>query len=150
MNFLENSHTKSSIMPKYRNIFLKENVSNFRGLFFCGFVLKLLAYFIYFQYFIFHYMMTDFSQELKRLQKLSCIALSPEEEKKFWTQLTDIIGFLGQLPETKGNADSKKKNDKLSLRTIKGVQEDKNGEKLMKNVKHEVVNNSIVIKSVLS
>ena len=45
----------------------------------------------------------------------------------------------------------KMNNDrKLTLRTIAGVQEDKNGEKLMKNVKHEVVNNSIVIKSVLS
>jgi len=26
--------------------------------------------------------MTDFKQEIQRLQKLSCIALSPEEEKK--------------------------------------------------------------------
>lgn len=39
---------------------------------------------------------------------------------------------------------------KLSLRTIAGVKEDMNGKKIMKNVKHGVVNNSIVIKSVLS
>jgi hypothetical protein len=40
--------------------------------------------------------------------------------------------------------------EKLSLRTIAGVKENKNGEKLMKNVKHPIINNSIVIKSVLS
>ncbi len=37
--------------------------------------------------------------ELKRLQKLSCIALSPEEEKKLSKQLNEIVDFLGQLPE---------------------------------------------------
>jgi Asp-tRNA(Asn)/Glu-tRNA(Gln) amidotransferase C subunit len=94
--------------------------------------------------------MAQFTQELIRLQKLSCIALSPEEEKKFWTQLNDIIWFLGQLPDTKGNIDLKTKANNISLRTIEGVKEDQNGKKLMKNVKHEVVNNSIVIKSVLS
>ena len=94
--------------------------------------------------------MTDFKQEIKRLQKLSCIALSPEEEQKLWAQLTDIIGFLGKLPETKGDATSKAKKDKLTLRTITGVKNDVNSKKILKNVKHEIVNNSIVIKSVLS
>jgi len=94
--------------------------------------------------------MTDFIQEIKRLQKLSCIALSPEEEKKLWKQLPDIIGFLGKLPETKGDATSKTKKDTLTLRTITGVKNDADSKKLMKNVKHPIVNNSIVIKSVLN
>lgn len=96
--------------------------------------------------------MTDFSQQLIHLQKLSCIALSPEEEKKLWTQLNDIIWFLGQLQELKlQNSELRMKDEgKLSLRTIAGIKEDQDGEKLMKNVKHEVINNSIGIKSVLS
>lgn len=38
----------------------------------------------------------------------------------------------------------------MILRTIAGVRTDANGKRIMKNVKHGVVNNSIVIKSVLS
>lgn len=96
--------------------------------------------------------MTDFSHQLKHLQKLSCIALYSEEEKKFWKQLNDIIGFLGQLPETKVNSEKwKVKNDgKLSLRTIAGVRESADSKKILTNVKHPIVNNSIVIKSVLN
>jgi Asp-tRNA(Asn)/Glu-tRNA(Gln) amidotransferase C subunit len=103
--------------------------------------------------------MSDFSQELKYLQNLSCIALSPEEEKKFWSQLKDIIWFLGQLPETEIQTclpvgkDSKlriQNSEKLSLRTIAGVKENIDCKKILNNVKHPIVNNSIVIKSVLS
>ncbi|MFA6255914.1 MAG: hypothetical protein WC606_01900 [Candidatus Absconditabacterales bacterium] len=95
--------------------------------------------------------MADFTQEIKRLQKLSCIALSPEEEKKFGTQLTSIIAFLGQLPETKVKSEKGKVkiDGKLSLRTIAGVTESADSKKILKNVKHPIVNNSIVIKSVL-
>lgn len=96
--------------------------------------------------------MTDFAQQIKHLQKLSCIALSPQEEKKFWSQLNDIIGFLGQLPKTKMNNEWWIMNDdgKLSLRTIKGVKESSDSKKILQNVKHPIVNNSIVIKSVLN
>ncbi|MFA7298745.1 MAG: hypothetical protein WC010_03830 [Candidatus Absconditabacterales bacterium] len=92
--------------------------------------------------------MTDFKQEIQRLQKLSCIALSPEQEQKFGKQLNDIIGFLGKLPDIKGQSGSKK--DKLTLRTLEGVKNDVDSKKILKNVKYEIVNNSIVIKSVLS
>ncbi|MCX6823668.1 MAG: hypothetical protein NT085_00880 [candidate division SR1 bacterium] len=94
--------------------------------------------------------MADFSQELKHLQKLACISLSPEQEKKFGSQLSDIIGFLGQLPETKGDANSKARKDILTLRTISGTKESSENKKILKNVQHPIVNNSIVIKSVLS
>jgi len=101
----------------------------------------------------------DFTTEIKRLQKLSCIVLSPEEEQKLWTQLEGIIAFLGQLPDSKlkidlssneGNWKLKIAEAKLTLRTIAGVKENTESEKILKNVKHGVVNNSIVIKSVLS
>ncbi len=39
---------------------------------------------------------------------------------------------------------------KLTLRTIAGVKQDPDGKKILKNVKHEMANNSIVIKSVLN
>jgi hypothetical protein len=45
---------------------------------------------------------------------------------------------------------SKAKTDKLTLRTIKGVKNNGDSKKILKNVKHEIANNSIVIKSVLS
>jgi Asp-tRNA(Asn)/Glu-tRNA(Gln) amidotransferase C subunit len=94
--------------------------------------------------------MIDFAQEIKRLQKLSCISLSPQEEQKFWIQLTDIIGFLGNLPQTKENLWFQERKDTIGLRTVKGVHEATDTQKLLKNVKHPIINNSIVIKSVLS
>jgi hypothetical protein len=48
------------------------------------FVLKRLVASIYSHYFItIPTSMIDFAQEIKRLQKLSCISLSPQEEQKF-------------------------------------------------------------------
>ena len=101
----------------------------------------------------------DFTTEIKRLQKLSCIALSPEQEKNLWSQLNDIIGFLGQLPETKLKIENwlvheggklKIAEAKLTLRTIAGVKESSDSKKILTNVKHPIINNSIVIKSVLN
>jgi aspartyl/glutamyl-tRNA(Asn/Gln) amidotransferase C subunit len=96
--------------------------------------------------------MTVSESEIRRLQKLSCIALTPEEEKKLWKQLNDIIGFLGQLPETKVKSEEwrVKSEGKLTLRTIAGIKESSDNKKIMENVKHPVINNSIVIKSVLN
>jgi len=94
----------------------------------------------------------DFTTQIQHLQKLSCISLSPEQEKKLWKQLTDIVGFLGKLPNTKIKDEGWRIKDdgKLSLRTIAGVRENTDSKKILQNVKHEIVNNSIVIKSVLS
>jgi len=90
-------------------------------------------------------------EELEHLQKLACIKLSPDEEKKLWSQLENIIWFLGQLSNIKtGKIVKKWKKIENSLRTIQWNKDFANKVKLMKNVKHEVVNNSIVIKSVLN
>ncbi len=116
------------------------------------FTLKILITCIYSKYFIYFLSMNDFNSEIKRLQKLSCIALSAEEEQKLWKQLADIIQFLGELPDTKIKDEELRVKDegKLTLRTIAGVKEDPDGKNILKNVKHEIINNSIVIKSVLS
>ena len=131
------------------------NISIFKILFLSKkkdffFGLNFYLSYIHLSYFILYKKMTDFAKEIKRLQKLSCILLSPEEEKKFWTQLTDIIGFLGKLPETKEIVSTKEMKNKLTLRTIEGVSQCVDSNKIMKNVKHPIVNNSIVIKSVLN
>ncbi|MEI6672106.1 MAG: hypothetical protein WCL02_01800 [bacterium] len=44
--------------------------------------MKNLQVFIYSKYFILSIRMTDFTQEIQRLQKLSCISLTPEQEEK--------------------------------------------------------------------
>ncbi len=116
------------------------------------FWLNYLEDFIYFIYFIFFLTMTDFTQEIAHLQKLCCISLSPQQEQKLWAQLTEIIGFLWKLPETKVKSEKWKveSEGRLALRTIAGVKENSDNKKILKNVRHEIVNNSIVIKSVLS
>jgi Asp-tRNA(Asn)/Glu-tRNA(Gln) amidotransferase C subunit len=88
-------------------------------------------------------------KELHHLQKLACIRLTADEEKKLWKQLENIIQFLGQLDQIKIGKMADKKWE-LTLRTISGVKKFPHPEKLLKNVKHPIVNNSIVIKSVLS
>ena len=92
----------------------------------------------------------DFAKDSKRLQKLSCISLTPEQEQKFWAQLNDIIGFLGQLPQTKDHTPSNDNKKNLTLKTIQGAHQCVDTQKILKNVQHEIVNNSIVIKSVLN
>ncbi|MFA7717817.1 MAG: hypothetical protein WC875_03825 [Candidatus Absconditabacterales bacterium] len=89
------------------------------------------------------------SKQLHRLQKLACIKLTADEEKKLGKQLENIIQFLGQLDQIKISKIIDKEPE-LMLRTISGVKEFPHPEKILKNVKHPVVNNSIVIKSVLS
>lgn len=93
--------------------------------------------------------MTSLDQEMQHLQKLSCIALSPEEEKKLGGQLTNIIAFLSSLPDVGEQTQDKPSTDHVSLRTIAGVRQDASDQKLLANVRHKIINNSIVIKSVL-
>jgi Asp-tRNA(Asn)/Glu-tRNA(Gln) amidotransferase C subunit len=74
---------------------------------------------------------------------------SPEEEKKLWDQLTDIIWLLGKLPEVNVKQ-SKDTVDKLTLRTCEGNYNNWESKRILKNVQHPLINNSIVIKSVLN
>jgi len=89
--------------------------------------------------------------ELDRLQKLSCIRLSLEEQAKLWIQISGIIAFLNKLNEIKidknGWTSIKIENP---LRTLEWTHAFDDTKALLQNVKHEKINNSIVIKSVLS
>ena len=87
--------------------------------------------------------------EFARLQQLANIKLSPEEQTKLGTQLGNIIQFIGQLDQIKFSSPKKPKQAGLTLRTIAWTREFPDTKKLLDNVKHPLVNNSIVIKSAL-
>lgn len=92
-------------------------------------------------------------QELARLQKLACIKLSAEEQAKFWKQLQGIIAFLDKLNQIQVADDRWQMAEKKienPLRALEGVRAFDDSKVLLQNVKHEKINNSIVIKSVLS
>ena len=88
-------------------------------------------------------------KEFNRLQQLANIKLSPDDQVKLGTQLDSIIQFIGQLDQIKITPKKQTKKAELTLRTIAWVREFPDAAKLLDNVKHPLVNNSIVIKSAL-
>lgn len=90
-------------------------------------------------------------KEFDRLQKLACIKLNIQDKKKLWDQLTNIIDFLDQLKNIKINKTEIEilKLDN-SLRVVSWIREYKDSNWLLSNVKHNIVNNNIVVKSVLN
>jgi len=90
-------------------------------------------------------------KEFERLQKLACIKLNPKDKKKLWDQLIGIIDFLDQLKGVKIN---EAKIDELkldnSLRITSWIKLSDCTDALLSNVKHNILNNNIVIKSVLN
>jgi len=95
-------------------------------------------------------------EEFDRLQKLACIKLNPKEKKKLWDQLVNIIDFLDKLKNINMSnvplGESSKNDIKLknSLRVISWTKWYDNIDLLLSNIKHNKVNNNIVIKSVLT
>ena len=90
-------------------------------------------------------------EEFEKLQKLACIKLSDDEKEKFWNQLESIINFLDELGKLDLSWDIELWEDDVNnLRTITWTEYFEDKDKLLQNVDHKLVNNSIVIKSVLS
>lgn len=90
-------------------------------------------------------------EELNKLQKLACIRLNDEEKEKLWNQLESIIGLLDELGKLDLSGDiAVDENDLNNLRAISGTREREDKDKLLQNVEHKLLNNSVVIKSVLS
>lgn len=90
-------------------------------------------------------------EELNKLQKLACIRLNDEEKDKLWNQLESIIGLLDELGKLDLSGDiDVDENDLNNLRTISGTREREDKDKLLQNVEHKLLNNSVVIKSVLA
>lgn len=93
------------------------------------------------------------SEEFARLQKLSCLSLSPEETKKLSSQLSSIVWFLWALNDIKIDNDVKQQSlapDRdHSLAIQAEVSTYQSTDELFENSKHEKLNRSIVIKSVV-
>lgn len=88
-------------------------------------------------------------KQFDHLQQLANIKLSPEEQVKLVAQLDNIIEFIGQLDQVKISSVKKNNTAEFPLRTVSGVREFPDAKKLLDNVKHPLINNSIVIKSSL-
>lgn len=87
--------------------------------------------------------------ELKHLETLSCIQLTDTEQDKFINQLDGIITFLGQLKDIDVSNIWDNIDIENTLKTHKWVEKFENTKWIISNVKHEIINNSIVIKSVM-
>jgi Asp-tRNA(Asn)/Glu-tRNA(Gln) amidotransferase C subunit len=88
-------------------------------------------------------------KDFGRLQKLSCIKLTEDEQKKLWDQLINIISFLDQLKELDNNDSLLEDVDYHTLEPLSGTKVYDNIDWLLDNVKHSKVHNAISIKSVL-
>ena len=90
------------------------------------------------------------NQELKHLQKLSNVNIDKSGEQKFLSKLDSVIEMLDKL-NTIDTSDVREINWLgNSLRVIPWTKDFSNKKEILANVKHEVVNNSILIKSALS
>lgn len=94
------------------------------------------------------------SEQLKKLQTLSNIDLNTSEQEDFLQKLDPVIAKLEELWSVDVSDIAIEDRDEVTLRALETTfewEKQKNiAENIMKNVEHEVINNSVVIKSVLS
>ena len=89
-------------------------------------------------------------EELKHLQKLSNVNIDESWEEKFLSKLDSVIWMLDKLNSV--NISGIQEINWLwnTLRVIEWTKDFPNKKEILENVKHDVINNSIVIKSALS
>jgi len=88
-------------------------------------------------------------QELQHLEKLANIKINDNETSTFLNKLDNIIDKLHELDKI----DTSWINDLTvwnTLRCIPGNKDFENKQWILSNAKHEIINNSIVIKSSIS
>lgn len=90
------------------------------------------------------------NEELKHLEKLSCIKIDDEQESVFLKKLDSVVTKLNDLNKIDTNDINITNSWDNTLRTLQGINNFENKKWIINNVKHEVINNSIVIKSSLS
>lgn len=88
--------------------------------------------------------------QLNHLQKLSNITLDESEQENFLQKLDPIIAKLDELWQVDTSNLIEDFSQDNTLRILDWPLEFPNKKEIMNNVEHEVVNNSVVIKSVLS
>jgi len=90
-----------------------------------------------------------FVEELKRLQNLASVEIDEADQEKFLGSLDSIIGFLQKMQKVEvDNVDMNYVWD--YLQPIKWVKKYVDSQLLLDNVEHEIINNSIVVKSALN
>lgn len=97
--------------------------------------------------------MKDIKIDLNHLSKLSNIKLNDIEKQRFESTLSSVINKLDELSKIKldNNETLVDNYPENTLRTLSKLENQKqNSDIFVKNIKHEVINNSVVIKSVLS
>ena len=89
-------------------------------------------------------------EELKHLENLACISIDESWEEKFLSKLDSVIWMLDKL-NTVDVSSINEVNWLWNTLRIIGWNKDFSGKKeILENVKHDVINNSILIKSALS
>lgn len=89
-------------------------------------------------------------EELKHLQKLSNVNIDKSWEEKFLSKLDSVIWMLDKLNTIDTSNVTEINWLWNNLRVIKWTKDFQNKKEILENVKHDVINNSILIKSALS
>lgn len=89
-------------------------------------------------------------EELAHLEQLANINIDKDQEWKFLEKLDNIVEKLDELNQFDTTWTDSSTNNDNPLRTISGTKDFEWKKEIIDNVKHDVVNNSIVIKSALS
>ena len=90
------------------------------------------------------------SKELEHLEKLCNIHIEKSQQEIFLQKLDSIVNKLNELNLIDTNNINIQNNTQKSLRILWWISDFPDKKELLENVKHEVINNSIVIKSALS
>jgi aspartyl/glutamyl-tRNA(Asn/Gln) amidotransferase C subunit len=89
------------------------------------------------------------SEELKHLQKLSNIQIDDSQQQKFLQKLDPVIQKLEELNQIDTSNIVSNSSIQHSLRTLDDSRDFPYSKDIIYNSKHEIINNSIVIKSVI-
>lgn len=89
-------------------------------------------------------------QELQHLEKLANVNISADQEGPFLEKLDSVVNKLDDLDKVDVSDISDNDIVQNPLRVISWVKDFSNKKWIIDNAKHEVINNSIVIKSALS
>lgn len=89
-------------------------------------------------------------EQLAHLQKLANINLDDSQQEKFLEKLEPVISKLDELSKVDISEMIEDSELENTLRVLDWPEDFPNKKELMDNVEHEVINNSVVIKSVLS
>lgn len=86
--------------------------------------------------------------QLEKLQKSSNIKLNSKEEELFIQDFDIMTDLLNSMSQFSDKVEPKNFSD-VSLRTISKIEDFQNTKSILANSKHNIVNNSIQIKSVI-